>query len=284
MMTEKRARYTALTVCVLTLFLLLPLPLRAQLRPLEPLDWDAFTSQNSVRASMRIGWFADQRASLAGVRGDLFEVGEVRVTVRTGRVLIEAAGTPQRFLSDEEMLEAPAGDTQVMSGDRARHDSGDYRIGTTVLFGDAASSRSAVLRFGTRLPTTDNRVGLDRDATDFFGLLGGQQRWHQFTLAAEAGVSINGTRISTYEQSDVLAYALSLRYNAGAWAPTVAIVGQNDLRTGRIRGNEDLMEVRAALRYGVQRWVDLTVVAGTAEFSPGVGVMLGGGVQLGKVR
>src|SRR5687768_6899767 len=88
---------------VVAIIVMITVPVRAsaQLRPLEPMDWQALTMRDALRASLRIGWFTDQRASLAGVRGDLFEVGELRVMYRVGRVAFEAAGTPQRFMRHE---------------------------------------------------------------------------------------------------------------------------------------------------------------------------------------
>ena len=264
--------------------MLVPVRVNAQLRPLEPLDWNGFSAARTMRASMQVSYLHDQRASLAGVRGNLFEVGEARFVMRSGRVQLEAAGTLQRFLRDEDVLEEPAGDARAASAERKRHDSGDYRIGTAIAIGDLTGSTLGAVRFGTRLPTTDNRVGLDRDATDFFGTIGLQHRWQRLSVSGSAGVGINGTRITTYEQSDVLAYDVSMRWSGGGYSPVITLVGQNDLRSGRIRGNEDLMELRGGIRIGDERWLDVAVVGGLTEFSPGVGVIVGGGLQFGTVR
>lgn len=256
----------------------------AQLRPVEPLDWRGFSSQKSVGVSLGVGYLADQRVSLAGVRGDLVELGEVRVAVVRDRFQIEVAGTPQRLLRDERFVEAPTGDARAMSRERARHDAGDYRVATAIALSEPADGSYETLRFGTRLPTTDNKVGLDRDQTDFFAQLGLHRRWTRVTLGAEAGVSINGTRRPEYEQSDVLAYDVSVSYAGARLQPALVLVGQNDLRAERTRGNEDLAEVRGVLRLGSLRWVEGGVVMGLSEFSPGVGVVLRAGMQLGKAR
>src|SRR5262245_54555033 len=145
-------------------------PLSAQLRPLEPLPWDVLGQPATLHVSARSGWFDAQRASLAGTVGRLIELGEVRAVVRAGRVLLEFAGTPQRIFEDDSVFAAPAGGAEAPPVNRRRHDSGDYRVSTVIPLFDRRVQ--AVLRFGTRLPTTDNRIGLDRDQTDFFALVG----------------------------------------------------------------------------------------------------------------
>jgi hypothetical protein len=251
-------------------------PAAAQLRPLEPLDWDLFHSNNNVHASARFGWLNDQRASLAGTVGRLIEVGDVRAVFRTGRVLIEFAGTPQRWFRDDEVFAAPTGGALPPPADGKRHDAGDYRVAAAVLLG-SSPARLSVLRFGTRLPTTDNRVGLDRDQTDFFALLGAQQQAGAWTFAGEAGVGIHGTRLAHYEQSDVLVYSVRIARRQSGVTPAVTLLGQEDLKSRAIRGNEDLGEVRFSIRSGSRRWVEVAAVAGYREFSPEAGVMLSGG-------
>ena len=271
--------------CVLTLVcVLFPLRSAAQLRPLEPVDWPLLELRSGTRVSLGAGILLDQRAALAGVRGDLIELGEARVTIRSGRFLVELAGTPQRFLRNEAAVEEPYAGSRPMAESRARHDAGDYRIGTTVALSDVDDGSFETLRFGTRLPTTDNKVGLDRDQTDFFALLGMQRKWSRVRLAAEAGVGINGTRRPEYEQSDALTYDLTVSYDAARLTPSLVFLGQNDLRSERTRGNEDLAEVRAQVRWGGKRWLQAGVLAGLAEFSPSWGIMFSAGAHLGGAR
>jgi hypothetical protein len=70
---------TVRLICVPALALFCATPLGAQLRPLEPLDWSAFTTAQKVHAHVRIGVHGDQRASLAGTTGSLVELGELRL-------------------------------------------------------------------------------------------------------------------------------------------------------------------------------------------------------------
>ena len=270
--------FGSLRAAALLVFLIVPSAVDAQLRPLEPMDWTALNG-GAARIEMRVGYLNAQRASLAGTEGQLFEVGEVRATVPVHGVLLELAGTPQRYLFDEEVFAAPTGDAQAPSSDRRRHDSGDYRVGAAFRLAQPGAV-DVVLRFGTRLPTTDNRIGLERDQTDFYGLLGGGWKTGRVAVGAEAGVGIHGTRISTYEQSDVLLYAVRAELVSGSLAPHVVLTGQNDLKSREIRGNEDLSEVRLGLTLGKTRWLTASLVAGLTEFSPEWGLLVGGGFEL----
>jgi hypothetical protein len=252
---------------------------RAQLRPLDPAEWRVWEGGRSLVAGVGGGVFADQRASLAGVEGRLVEGGSFAVALRTGRVAFEAGGTVQRFFRDERTFAAPVGDARP-DDDGRRHDSGDYRIATVVRLTPEAAPALAVLRFGTRLPTTDNKVGLDRDAVDFFALLGGRVRRGALAAGAEAGISINGTRDPGWEQRDVLVYALAAEYAvAPGLVPTLSLVGNVPGVPDRTpRGNEDLGEVRVGVRAGGRRWVRVELVRGYADFSPSAGVIVAAGI------
>jgi hypothetical protein len=265
---------------MLVLFSLLivsSVPAHAQLRPLEALNWGAFSSAHNVQLSGRIGRLTGQRASLAGTSGSLIELGEVQLTIRTGRILLEFAGTPQRFFEDKLTFAQPTGGADAAPLDGDRHDSGDYRVATAVRLTSTRSSWVSALRFGTRLPTTDNRVGLDRDQIDFFALLGARRSHGALTASVETGLAINGTRISTYEQADVFAYAATLSYQRSMVRPWIRVLGQEDLKSRSIRGNEDLGELRLGLRVGQRRWFEGSWVHGYRDFSPGNGFLIGGG-------
>lgn len=254
-------------------------PAAAQLRPLDPAEWRVWEGGRTVVAGVGGGAFADQRASPAGVEGRLVEGGNFSLVLRTGRVAFEAGGTIQRFFRDERAFAPPVGDARA-DDDGRRHDSGDYRIATVVRLTPEAAPALATLRFGTRLPTTDNKVGLDRDATDFFALLGGRVRRGALAASAEAGISINGTRDPAWEQRDVLVYALAAEYAARpGLVPSVSLVGNvPGLPRRVIRGNEDLGEVRLGFRAGGRRWARVELVRGTTEFSPSAGVIVAAGV------
>ena len=246
---------------------------RAQLRPLDPFEWRIF-EERTVSAQVGGGWLADQRASLAGTEGTLVEAGNFRAFWRTGRVVLEAGGTVQRFFDEESRFAPPEPDVEE-DADGRRRDAGAYLVLTTVRLTNDGAPVAAALRFGTRLPTTDNTVGLDRDATDFMATIGGRTVHGRLAVQAEAGVGIFGTRERQFEQDDLLIYAVRAEYAAGGVRPMLTVVGQQ-VGTGHreIRGNESLGEVRLGVRAGARRWVLAEVVKGYTAFSPGLGVLL----------
>jgi hypothetical protein len=255
--------------------LLVAAPLQAQLHPLEPLQWEVFERDRVVAASFGFGLFADQRASLAGTEGSLVEAGNFQATWRHGRIALEAGGTVRRFFHDRSRFADPFGGALDEHGPR-RADSGDYRAATAIQVTPLHWERAlGIVRFGTRLPTTNNRVGLDRDQTDFFAVAGARAATEAVRFAAEAGVGIYGTRYPHFEQSDLLIYSLRSELPLGPATPRLAALGQMDLSSGPpLRGNEDLAEIRIGARLHLPVWFDLELVRGLTTFSPGTGLLV----------
>jgi hypothetical protein len=249
-------------------------PSEAQLRPLEPLDWEMLGSSRTAGVSVGGAVLAGQTAALAGSRGRLTELGNYRFSWRTGRVLLTASGTAVRSFEAEAAAGAgasPAGTTRA----RTLRDAGDHRIATAVRLTPARSLVHATLRFGTRLPTTDDRIGLDRDQTDFFALLGGSLSHGPLFGAAEAGVGIHGTRDPEFEQADVILYNARIELSRGRWAPSLTILGQADTFRGwEIPGNENLGEVRIGLRFGERYRLQTDWVRGFERISPSAGLLI----------
>lgn len=246
----------------------------AQLRPLEPLEWSVFEPGRSMVASVGGAVFPRLNLSLSGSRGRLVELGNFGLTLRFDRIALEASGTLRRRFDREVQTGAPYAGTRPSTGE-PRSDVGEFTIGTAVRLTDEDAPIRAVVRFGSRLPTTDNTIGLGRDQTDFYALLGGSLRRGRIAAAAEAGVGLNGTRDPEFEQADVLLYAVQLHYRAGTITPTLALVGQqNGLDGWRLRGTEDLSEARIGLQVGRDRWLRVLYVHGMTEFSPESGVMV----------
>jgi hypothetical protein len=114
-----------------------PLALGAQLRPLDPLDWQALRPDVVVTGMIGVGRFHDQRAGVAGTMGRLTEQGNFAASWRTGRVLLDVGGTARRAFRDESIFRGALPDVVGARGPgRTRHDAGDVRVFTT-----CASSR-----------------------------------------------------------------------------------------------------------------------------------------------
>jgi len=246
-------------------------PAAAQLRPYEPFEWGIF-DESSATLGGSVGsvvlW--DQRASLAGTQGRLAEIGKYHGFLRSGRIALEIGGAAYRVLHETEPFADPTGGAEGAElGVRTDH--GDHLVTTSVLLSNPANAAAAVLRFGSRLPTTDNTVGLDRDALDFYALMGGRFDRGGIRAAAEVGLGIHGTRLSDFEQSDIFIYLLSLTASTPRVRPSLLVLGQTDAVAWPIRGNEELAEVRVRLRTGEEMWLQVEAIKGLTPFSPGLG-------------
>lgn len=268
-------RAVAGAICALAIHVA---PAEAQLRPLEPMPSGFLAAGGTFTAEFGGAQFTGQRASLAGTEGTLTELGNFAFAWRTGRVAIEVGGTGQRLFRERSRFATT--DPQVVPApDGRRHDAGDVRIGTALRLTPDGARWTGVLRFGTRLPSTDNTTGLDRDATDFFLTLGARTHRGAMALAAEAGIGINGTREPRFEQDDLLLYAASAEFTRGAWTPGITVLGQ--MHGGEhpaIRAVEDLGEVRVGVRVGQRRWLRVEGVLGYTPFSPSGGIRLSAGL------
>jgi hypothetical protein len=255
------------------------LPLHAQLRPLEPVDWKLLREPGTLSVRIGVGVHHRQKASLAGLEGRLIEAGEIRAGWLSGRVMIEAGGTVRRLFDGYTRFAEPTGGAEPPAGERVS-DRGAWRIATVIRFTEPDAPALLTLRFGTRLPNPDNRVGLDRDQTDFFALAGAHVRRAGLALGGEVGLGIHGTRNPEYEQSDVVLYTAVAEYRRGSLAPRFALMGQYDgNRRAMLRGNEDLSELRFGLRVGDARWVEVDVVRGLLPHSPASGILVAVGLQ-----
>jgi hypothetical protein len=250
----------------------------AQLRPLESIQWRMFQRNSNFAAELGVSRLNDQRASLAGTSGDLWELGNFEVAWRTGRVVLEAGGTAQRQFRENQRFAPPYPDVDA-TGNGKRHDSGDYRISTSIRVTPDDWRSTGILRFGTRLPTTDNTTGLDRDALDFFATVGAGSTVGSFALTGETGLGIHTTREDRFEQDDLFLYAARAEYRRFAIIPSLAALGQlHGTGHSAIRGVENLGELRAGLRAGSRKWLRVELVVGYETFSPSSGVVVTAGV------
>ncbi len=259
-------------------------PARAQLRPLDAVQWEAFLQGRVVMAELGVGTESGQHLQLAGTEGRLTEWGNFRLLWRSGRVTLEGSGTMVRRFVDQSVYADTTGGAFPPTGE-PRVDAGDFRVETAVRLTPERWPFLGTLRFGTRLPTTNNRKGIGRDQTDFFALAGLAYHRGGFLAGVENGVSINGTRLSFFEQSDEWAYAAHLQYRWHALTSVVELLGQEDgLKYRVIRGNLPLGEVRLGARFGGRRWVRLEWLKGYRPSSPSSGVLISAGAWFGPRR
>jgi hypothetical protein len=239
----------------------------AQLRPLEPLDWAVFDAGVTLTAGVGIGTYLRQELSFAGTEGRLVELGEYHLSWRSGRVVLEGRGTLHRVFDDRRRTREPTANVQVPFGER-RRDAGDHLALTTVRLTPEERPLLAVVRFGTRLPTTDDRTGLERDMTDFLATVGARRDVGTWRVWGETGVGIHGTRDPDFEQVDHLLYMLGVEYRRERHSLALTALGQTFPAAWEIRGNEDLGEARLVLRTGGRLGMEIGAVRGYTRFSP----------------
>src|SRR5687768_7263151 len=93
-------KWRAVVSIAALLFAGAPSQAHSQLRPLEQADWRLIGGEGRASAGIGAAKLFGQRASLAGTTGDLWEAANFSLAWRTGRVVLEAAGTAQRFFSE----------------------------------------------------------------------------------------------------------------------------------------------------------------------------------------
>ncbi len=217
--------------------------------------------------------FGGQKASLAGEQGLLSEIGWYGFTYRADRIVVGVEGSVLRMLDADTAFDAPLESVEPCECER-RTDVGDLLVSTAVRLTSGAGGWDGAVRFGARIPISDERVGLERDRTDVFASIGTRYRHGRAAVSAEAGISINGV-VGRFDQTDPFIYAVSASLRSGRWTPAVTVVGQFDTREhGAPRGNEDLAEARISLRRSGRLWVQLDGLAGLARFSPDWGLRL----------
>ncbi len=256
-------------------------PLAAQLRPLDPMDWRALDPGTRVLAQLGGALFFRQRASIGQVEGRLLEAPAAVLSWTTGedgRVALRAIIHPLRVLRVDSSFGSPLPTTTQLAS--PIHDAGDNALETILRLAPARATAGSLLaaRWGVRLSTHNERKGMDRHKTDFYATLGGRVVRGSLTLAGEGGVGVYGTQAPGYDKALPFLYDVSARWRLGALEPALALVGQ--AAPTQIRGNEDLAELRAALRAGRSRFLEATLVRGITRYGPRWGVLLSGGVAL----
>ncbi|CAN5841570.1 hypothetical protein BH23GEM8_BH23GEM8_13870 [soil metagenome] len=250
----------------------------AQIRPLEPMPWRVFDPATTLSLDAGVGLLHGQRASLAGTSGSLLEIGNFVGAWRSGRMAIEIGGTVYRRFEDRERYGEPH--PSVSNDGPRRTDSGDYNVGTLLRLTPEDAPGLLAIRFGTRLPNSDDETGIDRDRTDFYALLGGRLRRGQLRVSAEAGVGIFGSHDLDYEQADPLLYSVTSEYSFGVATLHGTFLGHRAGFGGWVqRGNESRSEARMGVGVGHRHRLQLLYVHGLAQHSPSRGWLLSVGAS-----
>ncbi|MBR9989448.1 MAG: SURF1 family protein [Gemmatimonadetes bacterium] len=259
----------------------LPAPARAQLRPVDPLEWRIFDDDIMLVGGAGAGVLWDQPAPLAGTRGTLLEIGTYSLTLRSARIAVQVGGTALWRLTENDTTAPPM--EWVEPADGTRVEPGPAFASTAFRMSPDAWPADIVLRFGATIATTSDESGLERDRTDFFALLSARYRRGALALTAENGVGIHGTVRTDLPQSDVWTYAFGASWTFRRAVLAADFIGRQDGHPRVIRGNEDQREIRAGFDLGRERWVRVRYVRGMAPAaSPAHGVLVSAGLLLAR--
>ncbi|MEO5510641.1 MAG: hypothetical protein ABIS27_08410 [Longimicrobiales bacterium] len=261
--------------CLITIAATHTTVLHAQIRPLDPAPWRVFDGDNNVLLDAGVGMLYGQRASLAGTQGRLEELGLYDIVWRNGRVAIHATGTALWSLKNEEVFRTAHSEVGL-----EHDDPGAVIVESLARLSPDNAPVLWLLRFGTRLPVTSLVSGLDRDATDFFALLGLRTQGDLW-VAGEAGTSINGRPWPARGQTDAFAFTAGAGYRS-ARIPVeseVWIVGHDNLHGIEYRANEDLRELRVGLRTRGRYWLGVHWIHGLGDYSPSNGFRIMTGID-----
>lgn len=255
-----------------------PAAAAAQLRPMEAVPW-----RNGPETMVMAGAsaYGSARAPMAGVEGTLYEAAVVQLSAAFGRAAVRVQAA--RHVLDPARRYAPPARTTEDRGLERLSDFSDVTL-ETLLYFSTPDWLMAGMRLGSRVPSSDNEVGLDRDQADVYGTLmlggGGEAVW----IETEAGVGVHGSRgTQRLEQQDPLLYSAFLRAHRGPITARIGLIGHvfwtNDWST---RGNENMGEWRAGLRVGHHTFLDAAAVAGLTRTSPDWGLRLRVGRRFGQ--
>jgi len=225
---------------------------------------------------------------------------ETAVTAPAGRVRLEAGvehmSAEPNFLTGRErerwdlpvlrLVWSPAGNVELdlewtgrvaARGEAGRADVadwGDVVLRAKVSFtGDGRRRTALGARFWVALPQTSFGTGLGPNTLRFAAEVLATRILGSWTVHANAGLMIHDEVLRPHEQRDFLAYGLALERRLFGSAAAVAEVAG---RAGDgMPGAEERAELRAGLRFGGRRQLDVALRRGLAEADGTWGVTFG---------
>jgi hypothetical protein len=250
----------------------------AQQRPLLTEDVD-FVRPGIVRIEGGFEFVQKQRFPLSGLRGDLFKLGDLRLSFgMSANVEFQMEWTARNFLSitDRSPSAVPL---QLGASETDTNDSGDLTLWMKMkLRNEAPRSPAVGFRFGVQLPNSDRSLGIGNNTTNFFAMVtAGKHFGDRLNLFGNLGLGILQSPLDPNSQNDVLLYGLAGIYKAN---DRINVVGEvNGFHSTRGRaplGTEDFSEARlgAQVRALGVRW-NAAGIFGLSKRAPKTGLALG---------
>ena len=251
----------------------------AQQRPLVTEDVDLIRP-GVVRIEGGFEFVQDQTFPLSGLRGDLFKLGELRLSFgMSPNVEFQMEWTIRKFLSITERGPSSV-PLQLGANESDTDDVGDLTLWMKMkLRNETARSPAVGFRFGVQLPNSDRSLGIGTNTTNFFGMVtaGKHLMGERLDVFGNVGLGILQSPLDPNSQNDVLLYGLAGIYKASDRINLAGEVnGFHSTRSHAPLGTEDFSEARlgAQVRALGVRW-NAAGIFGLSKRAPKTGLALG---------
>ncbi len=271
---RKSVRNSALYLLPSIFFLLTPLDIRAQQRPLTTEDPETIGSGRMlIEAGLDYGH--DALFPVSGLSGNLMRWPVLGVSTGISSIAeVQLDGALWQRLAITDRRPAPLAHMLMITG-TTTGSIDDAVVATKIrLLAEGARRPAVGMRFGTKLPNASNESGLGLDTTDAFGTLLMAKTVQSVRVVGNVGLGMLGDPTRGDRQNDVLLYGLSFARALTDAAEVVGEVnGRADTRAGDPPpGTENRSVFRFGGRYtrGMLR-LDSALAVGLTSRDPGLG-------------
>ena len=268
--------------CLMVLFLLLcvslPLPLRAQNRPLQTPDTEIVPA-GTLRAQAGFDFLQDDRIAFSTLEGDLTSIGDLNLRLGVGRMIeVQLQGTVHNFLDVKHQgtpftaLSPPVA--------TSRSDIGDFSLWTKIrIFGEEGHRPALAFRFGFEMPNSNQAHGIGTNTTNVFVSVILQKHFGRLNVFGDLGLGILQAPLQTFSQNDVLLYGGAFSYPLHRRVSLVGeVAGRHSTRkiTDLLVGTESHSQARLGVQIfaGGFEW-DVAGIAGLTRQDPKSGFTFG---------
>ncbi len=271
------------TFALLLIFVSFTVAANAQQRPLITDDIDIVPT-GSVEVSAGVDFFQNAKFPLSGLRGDLTRIGDIRI--RQGfasNVEIQIEGTLQNFLAINSSF-GPSAIPLNVSGN-STNDFDDITVSAKIKLLNETKTLPAIgMKFGFRMPNTDQARGIGTNQINIFSKLIIQKRFGKragrtplANIYGNFGLGIMNAPLANFTQNDVFLFGVAgiFRINDRINIAT-EVNGRSSIRRNAPLGTESLAQLRIGTQIKASGLrFDTAAIFGLTRFSPRTGVTFG---------
>lgn len=255
----------------------------AQQRPLLTDDID-ITPPGAIEIGAGFDFFQDAKFPLAGIKGDLTRIGDIRV--RTGfasNFEFQVEGSIRNYVAINS--QGPSAIPLNITGN-STSDVDDFTVSGKIKLRNEKKGWPAIgFKFGFQMPNTNQSNGVGTNQTNVFGKLIFQKKFgsfvgntSKFTAIGNLGMVIMTAPLERFTQNDLMLYGFAGIYRATRHVNIVSeINGRMNTRKGDAPlGTEGIGQFRvgAQVKASGLRF-DTAAAFGLTKFSPKTGFIFG---------